>query len=200
MTTLDWIKKARDENDELAYETIIKQMDPYIKKLINRKGYYIPSGDINDLLQEGRMGVYYAILCYDETEEIPFIPFCKVLIRNKIVMALKKHLSIKHRALNEASSLDSTVVDMMKDEPDEIYNIVPSKEAFCPEGYTLINELITEQREKFSIREQDIYELRKQGYTYDEISKLTGYNKKQIDNAVQKIRKKQHLLWNERVT
>lgn len=54
----------------------------------------------------------------------------------------------------------------------------------------LINEMIIEIKELLSKQESEVFDLIKDDYSYKEIAKILGKSQKQIDNTIQRIRKK----------
>lgn len=56
-----------------ALNEIIQHYEPEIRMIASK--YFLPRADYEDLLQEGRIAIYRAILSYDEESGIPFFIF-----------------------------------------------------------------------------------------------------------------------------
>ena len=86
------------------------------------------------------------------------------------------------------------------EEQTEISSIL-SDNSMNPERLLIDNEEEEELQlliyQELNDQERQILELRINGFTYIEISKLLGINKKKVDNVVQKIRSKLKKMTNK---
>ena len=66
-------------------------MDRYknLVKLIARKYYFI-TGEFNDIIQEGMIGLFNAYNKFDESKNVQFKTFASLCINRQILTAIKK--------------------------------------------------------------------------------------------------------------
>ena len=79
------------------YESVIKSI---------ASNYFVPGGDSDDVEQEGRMGLFKAILNYDPERSNRFRPFALMCVRQQILTAMKTAHRKKNTPLNSYISLD----------------------------------------------------------------------------------------------
>ena len=98
-----------NENDEIAFETLIKRYETIINNVINKyKNKAINIGlEVKDLRQEGLVGLTTAVKTFSETKEASFRTYANILIERTIQDLIKSHDRIKYRSLNSAISLDT---------------------------------------------------------------------------------------------
>lgn len=187
-TDLALVQKAQ-EGDALSMETLIgKYM--WLARSKARK-YFLISGGYDDLLQEGLMGIFKAIRCYDYDKNQSLKAFISMCISSQIKDAIRASTRIKHKVLNEAVSLTAFDDDLPPNNPlqkslpfdhvDPIHNFIEreGEELF----YSKLNKL-------FNAMQLDILKYYLEGYTYSEIAKLVNLTPKKIDNTLHSIKNK----------
>ena len=65
---MDEIILQAKNGDQSAMEKLASQYKGLIRSLANK--FYLVGGDKDDLLQEGMLGLFYAVSYYDEGKEI----------------------------------------------------------------------------------------------------------------------------------
>ena len=180
-----------EEQNEDAEEILFEKYKPLIVRFA-KKIYPIASNvglELNDLIQEGMLGLNQAIKYYDEKKDAHFYTFAKTCNERKMITLLNNQRRLKHKILNESLSLDHTGEDKM-------YGIesVLKDSSNDPELVLLTKEreekLIRETREALTDFEDEVFMLRINQFTYDEIASILEKDKKSIDNALQRIRTK----------
>lgn len=173
--------------DEEAIEKVIKQHEGMI--YMNGRSFFLKGGELNDLLQEGYIGLIKAIKSYDEKRESSFSTFANLCIKRQMISAIKKYTAAKCRHLNEAME-DSNYYD----KEEKINYKFPSLGFYTPEEILLSKELI-KLLEKYLV--ENLSELEKNVFyclikqkTYIEIAKQLNESPKKIDNTIQRIKKK----------
>ena len=152
--------------------------------------FFLVGGDSEDLIQEGMLGFWYAILRFDASRSASFKTFAEVCIRNRILSAIKSASSMKHTPLNDRISLEAAA------EPDSAEARIVSAEDTqpSPEEQVLARESVTEFFTTFaqslSPLEQKILHLFLDGLSYQAIADALSKDVKSVDNAVQRIRRK----------
>ena len=172
------------KTDEVALERLIERFKPMINA--QARSYFLYSGDIDDLVQEGMIGVFKAITSFNGS--ISFKSYAFTCIKNNIITAVKKSNTLKNQPLNNYLSLSGNDGD----DADKTL-LISDKKSDPEKNYIEMEdekELKRKIKETLSAFENEILILYLQGFSYADISKRTGKKEKSIDNAVQRIRKK----------
>lgn len=179
------IKEAQVGNNE-AIEKIFQNYKRFI--FAKTKEYFLYGGEKDDLVQEGMIGLSKAIAAFDSSKNASFNTFASLCIKRQIVSAIKSHNAGKNRFLNEAESAH---------EESGTYNYSGGNKTFYnydPEEMFLCKEKLSEFKkfrlENFSKLENQVFEEMLKGKNYLEISESLEKGVKNIDNAIQRIKKK----------
>ncbi len=179
--------KAKDGDEEAMNELLTKY-----KSTVNMlaRSYFLVGGDMEDIVQEGMIGLYKAILSFSK-EKASFKTFATICIKHQIQTAIRKASSQKNMLLS--SALPIYELEDNEDDADKSEIILPSQLP-SPDDTILANENMTELKKKIkqslSTMEIKILALYLKGYSYNEISDIGGYSKKSIDNALSRIKNK----------
>lgn len=183
---LKLIERAK-QGDNDAIEQILNNYKWLVRKYA--QGYYIVGGDKDDLIQEGIIGLFKAIKAYDAAVG-SFAAFATVCINRNMMSAIKKSNRNKHKALNDALSLQneegeliSIIANPYTDDP---LNVILEKEAY--------NQLSQKINALLSPLERKVFSMYLEGDSYSIIAQKLGKNAKSIDNTLQRIRKKINAL------
>lgn len=167
------------ENDEEAREIIFNKYIPIARRIASDHLALAKMARIEyeDLVQEGLIALNEAINKYNERSGVLFYTFLCVCVERRILTYCRKMNSSKHYLLN--TSLD-----------DEYIYSVSDNDVF--EAY--FNEINLERKfvsfkNLFDIVESNIFELRYNGFSYKEISKLLDIPVSTIDGKLCKIRR-----------
>ena len=189
------VNKAR-EGDRNALDELMQQFKPLVKA--KAKAYYLLGGDLEDLIQEGMIGLYKAVLDFNPSKADNFAAFASLCVVRQIQTAIKLANRKKHIPLNTSLSLHNEVPSGSStdaNQPQETYlDKLPDRQINDPEAlflgreaYNDIGEFI---RQSLSPLEYDVLMLHMNGKSHSEIAEATGRNKKAIDNTIQRIRRK----------
>ncbi|MBQ7308430.1 MAG: sigma-70 family RNA polymerase sigma factor [Clostridia bacterium] len=178
---LDIILKAKN-GDEKALDLILNRYKPLVLSL-SRK-YFLIGGTIEDLVQEGNIGLFKAITSYDISKNISFVNFCKLCIERNLQTAISKANNTKNKVLNYFDSIDG--------EDEEELSFPDSTPS--PEEMLISNEILQELKENIRLKlttleKQVLYHFIK-GKSYNEISDILQVSTKSVDNALNRLRKK----------
>ena len=175
------------ENDECAYNDIYTKYKE-IAKIEAKKAYkkckYLGIS-VDDLYQVGQLGLTKAITNYKESEGILFYTCASVYINKEIQTFIRDKQRHKHNILSDSISLDKEL-DMDGTTLFEIYS--------CDEDVQnnydsyLKCKKILDFKYYFPSFYSQIYELRLNGFTNQEIATLLDVKYKKIDNALIKIK------------
>lgn len=181
---------VRDNNEEASailydkYKPLIEKNARKLLKYCNYNGL-----ELNDLIQEGMLGLSKAIESFSESKEASFYTYAKTCVERRQLTAIIASQRQKHKLLNESVSFEAydddatsvKTVDAML--VDNSYN--PESIMFDYENSTELMEKVSRVLTNFELQ---VFELKISGFTYIEISEILDKDKKQIDNAIQRIK------------
>lgn len=173
--------------NEDANEILLYKYRPLIVNLAKKFIPYCQGGvDLNDLIQEGMLGLNEAINSFREDKEANFGTYAKICVRRKIVTLVKSTRTQKNMILNESVSIE--------DDDGNILDKFLVDNSFDPgsmiEEYDYQEQLINKLNEKLTDYESQVFELKKDGFEYKEIADILDKDPKTVDNAIQRIKLK----------
>ena len=101
------ISESNEEAKEVFFEKYKPTVQSYVLKyypFIKNKGY-----EMNDLYQEGMLGLNRAIHDFKEQKNVQFNTFAAICIERQILSFIRNVSRDKHRVLNESISIDSAI-------------------------------------------------------------------------------------------
>ncbi len=175
-------------NDPQALNEIIERYKSLIE--IRVSNYFINGAEKDDLMQEGRIGLFKAIMNYDPVKDTSFNTFANLCIERQLINAVKNSNRQKHMPLNNYVSLNGSDDDSSNETIDTVLNnsVEDPLDTITKKEY--MNEINDTLDKNLSDFEKDVLDLLLKGYKYEEIAKKLNSNSKAIDNAIQRIRKK----------
>jgi len=175
----DLILKAQKGDAESMEALIARYM--WIARSKARK-YFLMSGSYDDLLQEGLMGIFKAIRDFDPEKNDNLSAFINMCVDSQIKDAVRASSRAKHKYLNEAVGIE--VLDLN----------LPSEFVYDPVHNYIEREGVDHFYEKmktlFKPAHITVLKYYLEGYTYSEISFLTGMTTKKVDNVLHQIKTK----------
>ena len=165
------------------------------KELVNIKvaKYYIVGAEREDTVQEGMIGLFKAIKCFDTQKQNSFKTFANICIERQLITAIKTSNRQKHMPLNSYLSLNNSAYDN-EDNDEELINTFDSKTIEDPldtlmkkEYYEQIESTIDKTLSGF---EKQVLNRYIKGESYVDIAAKLDAPVKSVDNAIQRIRKK----------
>lgn len=178
------------ENNEEASEILYKKYEPLINLTATKFFKYCKSSglELNDLIQEGMMGLTNAINHFDESKDTLFYSFARTCIERKMISIIVSTRRQKHQVLNNSISFES-----FEDEQNKLDSIL-SDNSLNPEQQIInkeqTNNFFSKIKEELTDLEMQVLDLKMAGFTYKEIGDILDKDYKAIDNAVQRIRVK----------
>ena len=181
------------ENIEEANDIVMNKYYPLVNTIVKKMDKYIDNCGIdkNDLLQEGMLGLSYAINTYRDCEDTMFYTYAKKCIEQKIITPIITANRKKHKILNDSLSYDNPVIindRLLKDNNDPLNIIVASDTE---------EKLEKKVRAKLTSLETEVFELMIAGCSNKEIKEILNLDYKQVDNAIQRIRNKAKIILNK---
>lgn len=175
-------------NDVRAMTCILERYKGLVK--MQARGFFLSGGDMDDLIQEGMIGLHRAVLDYSVDKGASFKSFSLLCVRRQIIDAIKQDGRKKNQPLNNYTSINASYQD--GDESNFVYTL--EAEGSNPEDIYLQKEenddFMEDVRKVLSPSDYQILELYLSAYSYGDIAKQVEKTVKQVDNAVQRIKKK----------
>lgn len=169
---------AAQKGDEGALNLLFERYAGMVKALV--RSYYLVGGDAEDLLQEGMIGLFKAVLGYNGKSA--FRTFARLCVKRRVISAIKADGRDKHKPLNDSDPLPErdahAVSDGVVDPATEVVNKVTFAELKKNIAFSL------------SEMELKVLSLHLEGYSYEQIGEKLGKSAKAADNALQRIRGK----------
>ena len=175
-------------------EYLLEKYKPLVKK--QARTMYLMGGENEDLIQEGMIGLYKAVVSYDECRGAAFETFASHCINRQMYSAVKKSNRKKNGPLNTYISIDSASDSDNEQGPDSVKLLdrVSAGLHQNPEDIIIDREEAGDIEERlFSVlsgMEREVLSLFLRGMTYQEIARYMQKQPKAIDNALQRIKTK----------
>lgn len=173
--------------NEDANEILIYKYRPLIVSVAQKLIKYCNGGvDLNDLIQEGMLGLNEAINSFRDDREANFSTYARICIQRRIVSLVKSTKTQKNMILNNSFSIEDE--DMNLSDRYLLDNSLnPST---MVEDYDYTEHLFNKLNEQLTDLEKQVFELKKDGFEYKEIAELLEKDAKAVDNAIQRIKAK----------
>ena len=175
--------------DEAAETEIFERYKDMVTKI--SRGYFIVGGDLEDLIQEGMIGLYKAIKSYNDSKDATFKTFAVLCIKHQIHTAIRQANTQKNKPLSSAISFQSFThssaenIDYLPIEL--VFESTPAEKVIDKENYENLKQNI---KSSLSEMEYKVLQLYLQGYSYNEISTTLNISAKSIDNSLTRIKHK----------
>jgi RNA polymerase sporulation-specific sigma factor len=187
--------------DEAALDMLFREYRDTIR--VKASLYFLAGGDTGDLVQEGMIGLFHAIMNYDASKEASFRTYAELLIARQMITAIRSADRLKHRPLNTSLSLDAEPLAAGDAKsaggdtgaPGSVnLGATLTDMGASPEEALLMKDemerLEAESVRRFSKLELEVWNEYKKGVAYTDIAKSLGRSHKAIDNALQRMKKK----------
>ena len=171
--------------DEDAYNQLLNNHKNMIYKIINTQNLY--SGDymqdVDSLYQEGCIALYNAIYKYEKDKGMSFTSFAYMVIRSRISTCIRDTKALKETciSIDNYPNIDHQIMMSamyVAENPVEYHRQVDFENR--------LNEFVA----NLNSQDRQIFTLRKNEYSYKEISEMLHINTKRVDNRLRIIRKK----------
>lgn len=184
------IEKARTGQLE-SFEAIITKYQGFVK--LKASSYFMSGGDIDDLVQEGLIGLTKAVRDYRDDREASFRSFAELCITRQIITAIKTASRQKHTPLNSYMSL-SYSPSSHDDSDCSLGDILPGSSVHEPLNQVISSEevesLLDCLSRLLSDLETRVFRYYLEGRSYEQIAARVNCDTKSVDNALQRIKRK----------
>lgn len=175
-------QKGNDQHMELLlvkYKSLVRTIT---------RAYFLTGADGEDLLQEGMIGLYKAILSFIPGKNVNFGKYAEVCIKRQVISAVKSANRLKHLPLN-------SYISIYKEHDDDCdMNCLTASESSNPEEVAISkesNELFKKKIDSLlSDFEKQVLTMFLNGDSYANIASTLNKEPKAIDNALQRVKRK----------
>lgn len=167
----DELVLAARQNDD-AYSELISRYLPSIRRLA--RIYTKSSADRDDLVSEGILGLMNAVNTFSADRGASFSTYAGVCVNNRMMTSLKKSARIQRRE----ESLESLEASG-ESSPEKI---ILDREA--------LSEIFSEISDNLTDLERTVISRYLSGASYADIAGELGTDKKAVDNALARVRRK----------
>src|SRR3954471_22160094 len=188
---LGLVLRARN-GDRRALDLVIGRSAAFVR--LKASSYFLAGGDGDDLIQEGFVGLYKAVRDYRVDRETSFRSFAELCISRQIITAIKTATRYKHAPLNGYVSFshtpaghddasDCTLGDALAGPSvdDPARRVIASQE---------LESLVGCLGSGLSRLEGRVLALYLEGRSYEEIGRLVECDRRAVDNALQRVKRK----------
>lgn len=173
----------------LAAEVLARRYRGMVEGKARR--YHIAGGDADDVVQEGMVGLVKAIRDFSADRPCGFRHFAELCVTRQIVTAVRRASRHKHGPLNRAVSLDAAVegegeirvAGWLADADAAVADRVVRAMAVG----AVVRACV---RDELSALERKVFVAYVAGMGYGEIARLLRRKPKQVDNALQRAKRK----------
>lgn len=170
------ITKIR-ENDQAAFEALFSRYLPRIKHIISKDCYAALERD--DVFQDATISFYYATQMFDFSSS-SFSTFLSICIERSLNSTIKKASALKRIPNNMLVYVDGPIDDSVR--------VISAEEEFFTNNSSVVTENINLSRlSKFELAV--LKSFLKNG-SYDITAEELSVDKKAVDNALVRVRKK----------
>lgn len=171
------IDRAR-RGDKQAVSLVMEQHKPKVKTIARR--YFLMGGDLDDLVQEGMIGLFNAINTFDPAKSGNFEAFACLCIKREIINCIKRNNTDKTKLLNNVLPLDEI--------SENAFEVVSPEKAVLDREDDIWLEGVLDKT--LSKMEKKVVSAFINGFSYTEIAQNNGVSVKAVDNALQRARVK----------
>lgn len=192
------IVSAAQTGDDAAMEYVLEQYKSLVRIL--SRSFFLMDGDEDDLIQEGMIGLYKAVVGFSRDRGAAFETFASQCINRQLYSAVKKSNRQKNIPLNSYISIDSTEEgeDGNHAASFVVLDKISVKAQQNPEDIVIGREEAGNMKRRLlgrlSNMEKEVLSLFLTGMTYQEIAEQMRKTPKAIDNALQRIKMKVRAL------
>ena len=174
--------------DDTAASALLTRYQGFVR--MKARGYFLVGADLEDLVQEGLIGLFKAIRDFRTDRQSSFRAFAELCIVRQIITAIKTATRQKHQALNSYVSIHNAA----EDEDDSAEGILGFQVEDDPARCLLLAEEAEGVKSTLgrllSGLEVEVLDMYLEGQSYQEIALSLGRHTKSVDNALQRIKRK----------
>lgn len=169
------------ENDDDALKSLLDKYDNTIKSCAYyyQKMYKKYNISKEELIQEGKIAVYSATNNYKVKKDVKFSTFVLVCIKR----AMQNYILTftRQKNLTNVNTISYEECDFMLSNDDDPYFFISNYE---------FQQFIVDFKNTLNFLDANIFELRYNSFSYQDIATLLAINKKKVDNSLTRTKEK----------
>ncbi len=176
------------KGDKNAMDFIAEKYEPFVH--LRSGPYFLAGAEKDDLVQEGFIGLYKAIMSFDAEKRAGFKTFAGVCIVRQMITAVKTSTRKKNHPLNYYVSIHGT-----DDGGDTVgLEFFEDPRNLNPENIVIerenVEDFVTAVSALLSDFERRVLTLYLSGISYREIAEYLQKTPKTVDNALSRVKRK----------
>lgn len=191
LTDEELIRRLRSGESQIMDYIMVKYMN-MVKK--NANEMFLLGGENKDLVQEGMIGLFKAVLDFDLDKGVSFHHFAQTCVERQLYTAIKASQRQKHTPLNSYVSIYEEKESADEEKYTPLIDTISGEKDNNPEELFLDKEYLlgieAALKEKLSELENRVLYLHLLGMDYRTIAKILDRSPKTIDNALQRMKMK----------
>ena len=194
LTDEELCRLAQGPEGGAALEFLLNRYKNFVRS--RARSYFLIGADHEDIVQEGRIGLYKAVRDFRPEKLASFRAFAELCVTRQIITAIKTATRQKHIPLNSYISLNKPIFDEESDRT--LLDVISEGRITNPEELLIGQEDLStiESRigKMLSPLEWEVLLAYLDGRSYQEIAEDLGRHVKSIDNALQRVKRKMEKL------
>lgn len=191
VTDEELIKRLRAGESQIM-DYIMEKYKNMVRK--NANEMFLLGGENEDLIQEGMIGLFKAVMDFNLEKGVSFHHFAQTCVERQLCTAIKASQRQKHIPLNSYVSIYEQKQSMDEEKQPPLIDTIQSEKENNPEELFLDKEYLqgieAELKSKLSELENRVLYLHLLGMDYRTIAKILDKSPKTIDNALQRMKVK----------
>lgn len=191
VTDEELIKRLRNGESQIM-DYIMEKYKNMVRK--NANEMFLLGGENDDLIQEGMIGLFKAVMDFDFDKGVSFQHFAQTCVSRQLYTAIKASQRQKHIPLNSYVSLYEQAESIDEASQPPLIDTIQSERENNPEELFLNKEYLegieVELKSKLSELENRVLYLHLLGMDYRTIAQILDKSPKTIDNALQRMKLK----------
>lgn len=191
VTDEELIKRLRTGESQIM-DYIMEKYKNMVRK--NANEMFLLGGENEDLIQEGMIGLFKAVMDFNLEKGVSFHHFAQTCVERQLCTAIKASQRQKHIPLNSYVSIYEQKQSMDEEKQPPLIDTIQSEKENNPEELFLDKEYLqgieAELKSKLSELENRVLYLHLLGMDYRTIAKILDKSPKTVDNALQRMKVK----------
>ncbi|MCY0885439.1 MAG: RNA polymerase sporulation sigma factor SigH [Firmicutes bacterium] len=188
------VDRARN-GDSGAWEVLLARYQPLVRA--RARHYYLPGAEHEDLIQEGRIGLYKAIRDFNPGRSPAFRTFADLCVTRQILAAVKQAARLKHVPLNSSVSLDTPLTPAGEGAVRTLLDVLGGSNGLA--GSDPLDQMVEEEEleaiatllaGRLTDLEWRVLMDHISGISRPEIARRIHGSPKMVDNALQRVKRK----------
>lgn len=187
-----WLCLQARNGSDAALDRLVRRYRGFVR--LKASAYFLAGGEVDDLVQEGLIGLYKAIRDFRPDREASFRSFAELCITRQVITAVKSATRNKHRPLNGYVSFSHTPAGQHDEGSATVGDLLPGPGTDDPSVASAsaedLRRLVHCIHNHLSELEARVLERYLAGWSYDRIAEVCDVEPKAVDNALQRIKRK----------